>query len=242
MNCLEFKRLALADPISTDVSFIEHSETCVDCLKFAGELQQMDTDLANSLEVKVPDDLVAKLHLANEMNEANHNRSISRYAIAASFAAALFVAGFLVSNQLGPKPGEVTQDYEKLLSAVVDHVNYTPLTPVWESARANTTVGTLLASYDQSLKLDPMNNLKFGRICPMGKYRGLHATLDSPNGPTTFAYIKGEPVGELLNANYEGYVTQVKPVRGGNLVIVSRNQASLDQASAELENAMHWDI
>ncbi len=243
MNCLEFKRLALSDPSSSEVSFVEHSDTCPDCLKYVGEVRQLDADLAESLNVEVPTDLKARLKLATEMQEESEQRSsISRYAIAASVAIALFVGGFMVSNQFGPQPGEIGKDYQKLLAAVVEHVNEQPMTPVWGNARAERTVNTLMASYDPSLSFNEIENLQFGRICPMGKYRGLHATLESANGQTTFAYIKGEPVGEMLDHSYEGYVARVKPVRGGNLVIVSRTQQSVDQAEVELQKAMVWDI
>jgi len=76
----------------------------------------------------------------------------------------------------------------------------------------------------------------------MGKYRGLHATLETDSGQVTFAYIKGESVGELFDAGYEGYVSRVKPVRGGNLIIMSRTNKGLQQADSQLEEAMYWDI
>jgi len=123
MNCLDFKRLALSDPNSKEHSFVEHSQNCPDCLKYVGGVRKMDNDLANSLDVTIPGDLMAKLQLNQEISEstASSNR-VRRYAIAASFALALFVAGFMASNQLGVN-GEIGQDYETLLSAVVEHMN-----------------------------------------------------------------------------------------------------------------------
>jgi len=242
MNCLDFKRLALSDPNSKEHSFVEHSQNCPDCLKYVGGVRKMDNDLANSLDVTIPGDLMAKLQLNQEISEstASSNR-VRRYAIAASFALALFVAGFMASNQLGVN-GEIGQDYETLLSAVVEHMNDQAVTPVWDAKRANESANTLLASYDGEMKLKFLQNLQFSRICPMGKYRGLHATLETDSGQVTFAYIKGESVGELFDAGYEGYVSRVKPVRGGNLIIMSRTNKGLQQADSQLEEAMYWDI
>lgn len=204
----------------------------------------MDTDLADSLAVTIPSDLSARLQLANEMRDSHEQgrSAVTKYAMAASVAVALFVGGFMLSTQLNQQAGEISKDYEKLLAGVIEHVDERPMTPVWGAARANKTVNTLLASYDESLQIKQLDTLQFGRICPMGEYRGLHATLESSNGTTTFAYIKGEPVGELLDASYDGYITRVKPVRGGNLVIVSRSQSSLEQADKDLKQAMVWDI
>jgi len=208
-------------------------------------VRKMDADLNNSLEVKVPSDLMARLQFNQEMLEEEATKGTSRffgkYAIAASFAAALFVAGFFMSSQFSLN-SQIDEDYKSMLSAVVEHMHETPFTPVWDAQRANTTVNTLLASYDGKMQFKQLENLQFGRICPMGKYRGLHASMQTDNGQVTFAYIKGDSVGDLLNTGYEGFISRIKPVRGGNLVIMSRNSKSLEQADRELEEAMYWDI
>ena len=108
--------------------------------------------------------------------------------------------------------------------------------------RANSSANTLLASYDPAMKLKFLSNLQFSKICPMGKYKGLHASLETADGQVTFAYIKGDSVGQLLDAGYQGYVSRVKPVRGGNLIIISRTNKSLEEADSQLEKAMYWDI
>lgn len=249
MNCLEFKKLALSDPNTRDQNFVEHSSNCADCLKYVGGVRQMDSDLATSLDVEVPSDLMARLQLNQELVEEAESEatnvmsfhSVKRYAMAASVALALFVAGFMASNQFGIN-NQIGQDYESLLSAVVEHMNEQAVTPVWSPARANETANALLASYDGKMKLKHLSNLQFSRICPMGKYKGLHASLETADGQVTFAYIKGDSVGELLDAGYEGYVTRVKPVRGGNLIIMSRTNKAVQQADKQLEKAMYWDI
>ena len=154
------------------------------------------------------------------------------YAMAASFAAALFIAGFMVSGQR--QADQLNSDYMSLLSGVVEHMNEGTITPVWGADVANSRVNTLLASYDSNMKLKYMESLQFGRICPMGQYKGLHASLETDNGQVTFAYIKGDSIGDVLNAGYEGYVSRVKPVKGGNLVIISRTARSLEEADTEL--------
>lgn len=244
MKCLEFKRLALSDPNSKDVSYVEHSNSCPDCVKYVSGIRKMDADLSASIDVAIPNDLMARLQLNQELTEEAEEKTrgpVQRYAIAASVAVALLVGGLLVSNQLSFTQ-QIGDDYKSLLAAVYEHVDEQPFTPVWENARANQTVQTVLASYDSNIRLRDIENLNFGRICPMGKYRGLHASLQTDDGPVTFAYIKGQPVGELLNTSYEGYVTRVKPLRGGNLIIISRTTKSLEQADTELGEAMYWDI
>ena len=255
-ECIEFKRLALSDPNSRQHSFVEHSQNCPDCLKYAKEIRQMDLDLMNSLETKIPSDLMARLQLNHEMaegelsNDAEQKASVSWFstksftglAMAASLAAVLFVAGFMVSGQFNNPSDQLHSDYQALLSGVVEHMNEASFTPVVDTDLANSQVNTLLSSYDGNMKLKYLESLQFSRICPMGKYRGLHASLETSDGQVTFAYIKGDSIGDVANAGYEGYVSRVKPVKGGNLVIVSRTTRSLETADKELKEAMYWEI
>jgi hypothetical protein len=241
MDCLEFKRLALSDPGSKEISFIEHGENCADCLKYVGEIKQMDLDLARSLDVRVPVDLAARLQLSTELNRGQAGKRLP-WAMVASLAVAVLVGGLLAGGWLGPAPEQLRKDYQILLAGVVDHINEEPITPVWDSAKANSTVNTLLASYDTSLRIDNLDTLQYGQICPMGKYKGLHATLETEGGQTTFAYFKGEPIEESRDAVYDGYLARIKPVSGGNLVIVSKTRQSLDQAESQLSRKLVWDI
>ena len=256
MNCLEFQRLSLSDPHCADFGFIEHSDKCVECLRYVKDLRKMDEGLSASLAVEMPKDLCARLKLNQEMEEGNEefahatgsspvqrgNRTRQYYAVAASFAGALFIAGFLLSSYVNLE-NKIAKDYESLLAGVVAHMHEHPFTPVWDSDRANRTANTLLSSYSGgAMKLHELPNLQFTRLCPMGKYRGLHATLQTDQGLTTFAYIKGDIVSDVIDTAYEGYVTRVKPVRDGNLVIISRNKKSLEQTDSELAQAIYWEI
>ncbi len=250
MICSEFKKLALAEPNSAEPSFIRHSKDCPDCLQYVGEIRQMDTDLSNSLDVAVPSSIMAKIEL-NQMlieeeeqgQEASSGFSFNRYAIAASFALALFVSGFMANSFLGgSRDDSLGEDYLALLSGVIEHVDEQPMTPVWSAEKANEAANMHLSNYDGAMKLKFLENLQFTRICPMGKYRGLHASLETDSGSVTFAYIKGDKVDDLLDASYEGYAVRVKPLRDGNLIIVSNTNKALQQADKQLDEAIYWNI
>lgn len=240
MACLEFQRLALIEPNNRQHNFVEHAKQCADCLAYVAEVRKMDADVAKSLHVNMPAELSSRLQLETEMQKSSRPRS--GYALAASLAAVLLVAGLVFKFFIGPSPEQVAQDYQQLLTSVIEHMDEQPITPVWGAAQANVTVSTLLASYDPDLQLQQMQSLQFGQICPMGRYRGLHATLETENGQTTFAYIKGMPLGEVSDSSLNGYITRVKPVVGGNLVIISRTKKSLLEADQQLAKAMVWEI
>ena len=241
MNCFDFKRLALSDPNRTEPDFVKHGNECPKCSKYWAGLKQMDADLSASLDVKMPESLMARLELNQLLEEEQQSsNSFRKYAIAASFAAALFVSGFVTNNYFGLN-ANIEDDYQALISGVVEHMNEKPLNPVWDSSKANQSVNTHLANYDGEMRLKFLENLQFSRICPMGRYVGLHANLETPNGQVTFAYIKGNLVDDILDASYEGYVTRVRPLKDGNLIIISRTNNALQVADEQLEDAIYWE-
>ena len=242
MDYLDFKRLALSDPNNRDPEFVRLSKEDAQCKKLLAEIRELDNGLRESLNVEMPADLAARLQFGLEMADADEAAAppVRRYAIAACFAIALFVGGFMVSNQYSVNQ-DISGDYQALLSAVVDHMHEVPITPVWAAARANANANALLASYDGKMQLKFLSNLQFSRICPMGRYKGLHASLETPEGIVTFAYIKGEPITELFDAGFKGYVSRIKPLRDGNLVIFSRTKQGLQIADQQLSDAIFWD-
>lgn len=241
MKCLDFQQLALSDPNSDDPEFLVHKAECPNCQQFLLEVQQMDHDLSKSLDVQVPDELIARLKLTQNVSQEKQQRQWRPYAIAASVAMVFLVAGLLITNQWMFQQQQ-NADYLTLIDGVIEHVESHPESPVWSPVKANRDVGILMASYNDSLKFNYLKSLQFGKICPMGKYKGLHATMETPSGQVTFAYFKGEPISKVSTVSYKGYVTLTKPVKDGNLVIISRNRQSVMQAETQLKKVMQWQI
>lgn len=252
MECLEFKRLALSDPNSKDVNFVEHSKTCPCCIKYIGGVREMDANLVNSLDIQVPKDLMAKLELNQVLEQDKQTVSnFKRYSKVASFALVMFISGFLLKDLLPSNDyvdsysshtdaHEVT---EGMIVKIVDHMELNPMSPIWGAQQANSTMKTLMASYDPTLKLKDMDRLQFTKICPMDEnHDAIHANLETDHGQVTFAYIKGHSVGEVSNTSYRGYLTRIKPVRGGSLVIISHSMYAMEQADEELESSLYWDL
>ncbi|NND82776.1 MAG: DUF3379 family protein [Gammaproteobacteria bacterium] len=243
LDCLEFQRLCLSDPDNQQAAFAEHAHNCTQCMGYLNEVKAMDSSLRDSLDVRTPGDLIARLQLQQEMQQTRGRCGLFK---AAALAALLTAGSVLLAGwwqvQHWQTEQQVEQDYQQLLAVVVEHVQGEAFTPVWEFTKANRTANTLLASYDDALQLYPMSNLQFSRICPMGEYRGLHATLQTDHGQITFVYLRGQPLGDLLDTAYQGFITRVKPVRGGNLVLIARDMRALEQGAADLSRAMYWDI
>ena len=102
MNCLEFRRLALADPY--DPALNAQAESCAKCAKFRNELIEKDSSIEKALNVEVPDDLAAGILLNQALKESNDIRTWVRYSMAASFAAALVLSGYLLNSSQTETP------------------------------------------------------------------------------------------------------------------------------------------
>ena len=65
MNCLDFRRAALADPrlARTEPALAEHAAACDVCRRFAGELAALDAEIERALDVPVPEGLAARIML-----------------------------------------------------------------------------------------------------------------------------------------------------------------------------------
>ena len=47
---------------------------------------------------------------------------------------------------------------------------------------------------------------------------------------------------EPLDAAYEGYISRVTPIKGGNLIVMSRSNKGLQKADSQIKDAIYWDI
>ncbi|MBS01740.1 MAG: hypothetical protein CMQ24_03425 [Gammaproteobacteria bacterium] len=80
MNCLDFRREALADPrlARTEPALAEHAAACDACRRFAGELAALDAEIERALDVPVPEGLAARIMLRTSGHGSDDRRSRTR--------------------------------------------------------------------------------------------------------------------------------------------------------------------
>lgn len=237
MNCLDFRRLCLSEPNSSQANYLQHNRECAECSDYAKSVRVLDQNIKTSLDIFMPEEFKAKLKLRQTIESETQTRhSRIRYAIAASLVIAM-IASVLMFQKV-----DTRQDYNSLLAGIVEHLNDTPDSLNWVWADAQQQIKLQLASYDENANIAEIKGLRFSRICPMGQYRGLHAMLETEQGLVTFAYIKGDKFEASDLLNYGGYVSKVVPMGNGNLIIVSETQQALPEAENNIVAALSWDI
>ena len=239
MNCLDFRRLCLSEPNSSDKSYVKHGNECPECSDYAKGVCVLDDNIRASLDTAIPDEFKAKLKLRQTIeSEAQGRKNRARYAIAASFIVAMVVGAFMFQQRASVQE----QDYNDLLAGIVSHMQHSaePLPP--ESVDLQKAIQLQLASYDKGITVGKIHGLRLANICPMGKYRGLHAEVDTDQGVVSFAYIKGKKLQVSDLMEYGGYYSKVIPMGNGNLIIVSENKQAMPDVESNLVTALKWDI
>lgn len=251
IDCLEFRRLSLIEPNSQASDFLRHTEDCPSCLRFVQSVQEMDQSLQSSTHVVASDALKARLKLAQGIRQRPRESQpqwLRPAALAAALAVVALGVGTVISLQQLPSEPMLASTIAdqstqaEMFSGVLHHVGHHPEQAAWEAQNANAIVNTLLADYDQRLRFNFLENLTFGEICPMGDYIGLHATLETSNGPVTIAYFKGYMLDRAEDFTQSNYVARVKPVSGGSMVIMGESLDKVNLAERQLDAVMVWKI
>lgn len=108
MNCLHFRREALADPtaVRTAPQLVHHLSGCDACRGFALELAALDADIEYALDVPVPEGLAARTILRAR---GQQRPRLVPFALAAAALAAVAVFAVLLSQE--PVYAEVLVDH-----------------------------------------------------------------------------------------------------------------------------------
>ncbi|PIW71165.1 MAG: DUF3379 domain-containing protein, partial [Hydrogenophilales bacterium CG12_big_fil_rev_8_21_14_0_65_61_21] len=76
MNCLEFRRLALANPLHPGAAALEHEAACPDCARFYLDLRRQEEEMYQALAIPVPEGLADRILLKTRPRLLDQARSV----------------------------------------------------------------------------------------------------------------------------------------------------------------------
>ncbi len=223
MNCFEFRKLALSNPYSELDDFLNHRLECAECDNYLTGVLSLDEKLAASMSVAVPEDLKAKLKLRQVIDkEQRVHKRFKRYSYAASTVLAVTVGWFAYQNH------QLTQAYEQLHDAVVQHIDYEPFSLTSVQPTAQTRMQAHLASY-ADVRVPELKGLRYSQLCPIGSKKTWHAVMDTPSGVVTIIYFKdGDyPEAETFKDDMHSQIVERKE---GNLMLLSKSKEAIPEA------------
>ena len=95
MNCLEFRRICLAEPGNQGNDYLRHQQECPRCAEHVASVIRDDKQIEEALRVDVPDNLASRIILRQSIfsGRAERRRARLMYALAAGVLLAAMITG-----------------------------------------------------------------------------------------------------------------------------------------------------
>jgi len=224
MNCLEFHRQKLADPLRLSAEAQAHVHGCASCTAFARDVDEGERDLERALAVSVPEGLADRVLLRARGGRAPWQV----WALAASVVLAV-TFGILFY--------EKSQDQYARLA--IEHVVMEPesLTTV-RNADAE-AFRAIVQSFGGTLKA-PLGTLRYIRLCPVEEGTGWHIVFETPEGLATLIIVPGKSPGATQLASTPGWSALARPVPRGYYAVVTTSAQTSSRVDRLVSERIDW--
>ncbi|MDQ3025774.1 MAG: DUF3379 domain-containing protein [Pseudomonadota bacterium] len=207
MNCLDFRREALAQPLRLADAAQQHADECPGCLAFLERQRSLDADLFDAMRVPAPDGLADRILVAQGIRRRGRPWG---WALAATLVLAAGIAWLTQPTFSG----------RALAGEAIAHVIEEP-----QSFTATRPVSDDLASdlAAQGIKVaKALGHVTYVQLCPMGEARARHFVVATEAGPVTLLLIPADTTRRaraLMHAN--GLAAIALPAARGSIAIVA---------------------
>ena len=233
MNCLEFRRLLLAQPRQITSEQRAHMERCASCAEFARRVADDEEALEQAVLVPVPEGLAARVLLRHRLRSPNR---WSTLALAASLVIAAG-AGFYF-YAIPPQPDEIVNAQRlganhpavAAISYVLDHEpqllkeNRTGDPEVMRAA---------LAKLGLSLPGN-IGSVRYLGKCPVEGGTGEHVVLETPFGHATLILVPDRLFASRVVVSDRNLRALSAPSRSGSYILIADSAQTLKRVEAML--------
>ena len=227
MDCLEFRRLAGADPQRPGLEALAHADACPRCAAHLRQLRTLDVRIRAALEVPVrasgwiPDVAAAPA------------RGLDRrrwLALAASI-----VGGVLVGTLLwvgGPR--------DSLAQDLMEHLTHEPEALVATSvAEEPTELRSVLER--GGIRLRPgVGTVSYANSCRFRGHTVPHLVVQTDGGPVMVMVLRHERPAAPASFREQGYAGRILPAGPGSIAVIGAREADLGRVAAEVLAAVEW--
>ncbi|MFT6989450.1 MAG: hypothetical protein ACJASL_001423 [Paraglaciecola sp.] len=234
MDELEFRRTLYADPNCTDESVLAAIADDPKKQAFHKELKQLDKNMHQASQVKVPDDLVHKLILRQTMQ--SHRASKARNRIQLAMAASVaFVVG--VSFTMWQQSNLLD-----LSKQAIAHVHYEGNYAL--GAQENFSlqqVNAKLAQFGGEFT-EELGQVYYANFCDFENVRSLHMVMQGENGKkvTVFVIPHDDTHNAKGSTTDRGYRSQALDVERASIVVVGEEGVNIQKMKEQLKRKIHF--
>lgn len=220
MNCLEFRRSALADPRRLGGEAAEHAAQCPPCKEFLAHALEAEARLAAALRVPVPEGLRARL-----LDRTAAARRPRWFALAASLLAALALALALAWPR-----------NDALALAGIDFVVFEEAQSIADATPTDMRVLARVAR-DMGVSLpEQLGEIHYVCVYPFVAGAAHHLLVKSPLGKVTLLLIPDRTAAVRAVGAAYGLEAAVLPARAGSIVIIGESGRSIGRVETLLKS------
>jgi Protein of unknown function (DUF3379) len=215
MNCLDFRREALIQPLRLGDAARRHADECPGCRAFLERQRELEAQLFDALAVPAPDGLADRVLVAQGIRR---RARAWPWALAATLVIAAGVAMLaLPALQGGALAAEA-------IAHVVDE-------PQSFAGKARDTAILPAALAAQGVRLaGALGEVTYAQLCPFGGSHARHLVVATARGPVTLLLMPADGSGHARAMREAGGFTAIAvPAARGSIAIVA---ASRDDALA----------
>lgn len=220
MDCIEFRRLILADPRVRTLEQNAHLAGCAKCASLARGMESSEARLYQAMNVPLPDALAERILLRQKRQSA-----VPRvWALAASLVVAIGIGAYFYSTS-GPGP-------DKVLAAASVGANHPAVAAIsyvvdneskllaqgrhGDPAMMRATLARL------GLKLPSRGvTVRYLGRCPVPDGTGEHVVLETALGRVTLILVPDHPLGPRVLVADRKMTALTVPVRSGGFIVIA---------------------
>jgi len=237
MNCLEFRRRSMVDPMSQDAELAEHSSTCARCAREAQRMAGFEQALRHALNIRPPEGLEARILLAQSFNATRRTSTVGARWLTA--AAALLVA-VGVTGWLGYRWDAYFGEPEGLAMAVLNHVNgELSYLQVDRDVQSN-QLGQLFAHFGARLNSD-IGGVSYAGRCDIRTQPGVHLVVPGQQGAVTLLFMPHEHLTEPKPIRSDRFTGIIVPTDVGSMAVVGEKGEPVSHVAARVQHLVVWD-
>jgi hypothetical protein len=220
MDCLEFRRRALADPRRPGPAAAAHAAQCRSCKEFLFRVLEEEATLAAALAVPVPEGLPERV-----ICRSTGRRRVLGWALAASLLIAV-AAAVLVG---APRPDPVAL-------ASIEFVVYEEAQTIAEAGPADWNALARVAR-EMGLSLpQQLGTMRYICVYPLAGKAAYHLLVSTPLGKLTVLLVPEQPHAARTAARAHGLKAAIVPAAKGFVAIVGASPRGIARAEKLLRS------
>jgi len=227
MNCLEFRRLKLADPRRLTGAARTHANACAGCFAFAQRVDESEALLERALMVPVPEGLADRL-LLRQTDAIRPRRRVFALAAGVVFAVA---AGAIVRT-ITP-----SNDAARL---AIEHVLNEPESLTTFRNAESPLFHSIVHAFGGEIK-EPLGRVRYVKLCPVEKGTGWHIVLETPQGLATLILVPDQHITAPESATVAGWSARAEPTRRGYYAVVTGSEGTTSLVHRLIEERIQWN-